>query len=467
MKTEIVDHSATRKELKIEIDAEEVRAEVERVSRQYAASASVPGFRKGHAPVSVIRQRFKKEIRGDVAQNLVPRAVQSAIYERQLNVIGEPEIHLDSEQNFDRLGDGPLSLHVHVEVLPDVELGDYKGLEVARRVRPVTDEMIEEVVASLREQSASLIPVEDRPAEEGDTVTVDFAGRYLEPPSDEEIKAEEVDVVLGGAGVLEAFTENLTGVRPDDVRNFTVNYPEDFSSKGLAGKVIEYTATVTDVRRKELPALDDEWARSLGEGVESMEGLRERLREQLTERSRVESEHRLRGELMRKLTGAHPLEMPESLVEYQTRRLMESTVRDMMQRGLDPRGQELNWEGLQGVLRAQAEEELRGQLLLERIAEAEQIEPTEEEIDAEIESIAAATRQTAEQVRAALTKQGGERSIADRLRHRKTLDALVSHARVSDEEWREEAPHRHPDEPGEAAAGGSNAEAARGGAEQG
>ncbi|HEY9281965.1 MAG TPA: trigger factor [Pyrinomonadaceae bacterium] len=440
MKTEIVDVSPTRKELKIEIGADEVRAEVDEVSRRYAAQANVPGFRKGHTPVSVVRTRFKKEIAGDVVQNLVPRAVNEAIMESGLHVIGEPEIHLDPGEGLSKMGEAPLAVHAHVEVLPEVSLGEYRGLEATRRTRPVTDEMIEEFVAGLREQSAALVPVEDRASQEGDTVTVDFTGRHIDPPAEEDIKAEEVDVVIGGEGVLPVFAENLTGVRPEDVRTFTVKYPEDFSSKGLAGKEIEYTATVTAVRRKELPEADDDWARSLGEGLESVDDLRGRLREQLGARATFESDQRLRDELMAKLTDAHRFELPDSLVEYQSRQILERTVRDMMQRGMDPRGQDINWEGLQNVMRARAEDELRGSLLLERIAEAEDIEPTDEEIAQEIESIAAGTRQTPEQVRAALTKQGGERSIADRLRHRKALDVIVESARVTDGEWRDETP---------------------------
>ena len=441
MKTEVVDVSATRKELKIEIDASDVRAELERVTERYAGAVSVPGFRKGRAPAAVVRQRYKNEIRGEVVQNLVPQAINEAINERALQVIGEPEnIHFDNNEALDKLGEHPLSIHADVEVLPEVTLGEYKGLEIVRRTRPVTDETVAAMVENLREQSASLQPVEDRGAEAGDTVTVNFTGRYIEPPSDEDIKAEDVEVVLGGEGVLADFNEQLTGTKPDDVKTFVVKYPADFSSQGLAGKEIEYTATVTAVRRKELPETDDEWAKTFGEEVDSLETLRAKLRENLSERARVESEHRLRDEVMSKLIEAHEVEVPESLVKSQTRRLLESTVRDMMQRGMDPRNQELDWENLQGMLEAQATEDLRGSILLERIADAENIEPTDEEIGREIEAIAEGTRQSVEQVRAALTKQGGERSIADRLRHRKALDLLIETARVSEEEWREDAP---------------------------
>ncbi|HYX40840.1 MAG TPA: trigger factor [Pyrinomonadaceae bacterium] len=440
MKTELVDMSPTRKELKIEIDAADVRAEYDRVSDRYAAQANVPGFRKGRATRDVVRRHYKNQIRGEVVQNLVPQAIQDAIIERNLDVIGEPDIHLDNSEGLDKLGEQPLSIHAHVEVLPEVELGNYKGLEVARRVRPVTDETVEEVIAQLRESNASLQPVEDRGAEVGDTVTVDFLGKYIEPPEADDVNVEAVDVVLGGEGVLPEFTEQLTGMKPDDVKTFRIKYPEDFSAQGLAGKEIEYTATVTAVRRKELPELDDEWARSLGEEIESLDNLRAKLREDLAARAKFEADQRVRDELMSKLVAAHQFEMPESLVKSQARRLLESTVRNMVQHGIDPRDPEMNWEGMQGMFEAEATDDLRGSLLLERIAEAENIDVSDEEIEQEIERIAVGARQSVEQVRAALTKQGGERSIADRLRHRKALDLIADAADVKDEEWREEEP---------------------------
>ncbi len=286
MKTEVIDLSATRKELKIEIDAADVRAELERVTQRYAGAVNVPGFRKGHAPNSVVRQRYKNEIRTEAVQNLVPHAINEAITESALNVIGEPDIHLDNDEALAKLGEQPLSIHAHVEVLPEVALGDYKGLAVGRRTRPVTDETVAAMVENLREQSASLQPVEDRAAGAGDTVTVNFTGRYIEPPSEEDIKADDVEVALGGEGVLADFTDHLTGTKPDDVKTFVVKYPADFSSPGLAGKEIEYTATVTSVRRKELPEADDEWAKTFGEEVDSLDTLRAKLRENLTDRAR-------------------------------------------------------------------------------------------------------------------------------------------------------------------------------------
>ncbi len=439
MKTELIDVSPTRKEIKIEIEAEQVRETYDRISERYAKMANVPGFRRGHTPVSVVRTRFRDDIRGEVLRELVPQAMQDAMQEHALNIIGEPDVHLENSEGLKLSGEEPIRVHAHVEVLPVVELGEYKNIEAARRVRPVSDEDVERVIEGLRDASASLQPVEDRPSQSGDTVTVDIHGVFVDEPEAEPISVTDVDVVLGGEGVQQEFTDNLTGVQADEEKKFTVAYPEDFTSRGLAGKTVDYTAKVTAVRIKELPELDDEWAKSLGEEYESLEFLRGRVREDLTNRSRFESEQRLRGDVMNKIVDAHPFEVPESLVEYQADQLLESVARDMMTRGVDPRQQEASWwEDIREQLKPQAVRDLRGSMLLESIAEREQIEPGEEEIEAEITNIAAASRRTPQEVRDALTKQGGTTSIADRLRNRKALDLVIENARVTDEEWREE-----------------------------
>jgi trigger factor len=233
-------------------------------------------------------------------------------------------------------------------------------------------------------------------------------------------------------------TDNLTGAKADDEKTFSVDYPKEFSAKGLAGKNIEYTVKVTAVRMKELPELDDEWAQSLGDEIESLDQLREKVRSDLEARARDEAEGKMRSELLRKLVDAHEFELPERLVAHQTEHRFESVVRDMISHGIDPRNPELDWEKARDSLKDQASFDLRSSLLLEHLADEEQLEVTDQEIEDEINAIAEASRQTPDQVRAVLTKQGGERSIAPRLRNRKALDFLVTNARVIDEEWKEE-----------------------------
>jgi trigger factor len=434
MKTELTDVSPTRKEIKIEIEPAQVRSAYDRVSQQYSKAATIPGFRPGHAPTSVVRARYKSEIRSEVMRELLPEAVNNAITEHSLAALGEPDVQLDTEA-LDRFGEEPLKLTVVVEVFPDIKLDTYKGLEAERHKRPITDEDVQKMIDGLRDASASLQPVEDRASELGDTVTINARGKIVDEPEAEEIKVDEVEVVLGGAGVMEEFTENLTGVKPDDSRTFTVSYAEDYNSKGLAGKKVEYAAEVTAVRKKELPELDDEFAKSLSDEFDSVETLKTKVREDLEARSTHESDRRLRDDVIRKLLDAHQFEVPQSLVEQQADQRLEAAARQMMGRGIDPRSAEINWEGAREELKVQAEDDVRATMLLEKIAEEEKIDVSDEEVQAEIEAIASASRQSIEQVRAALTKNGGERSIAHRLRNRKALDLLIENARVTDAEW--------------------------------
>ena len=233
-------------------------------------------------------------------------------------------------------------------------------------------------------------------------------------------------------------TDQLTGARPDDEKTFPVNYPADFSAKGLAGKRIEYTVKISAVRIKELPELDDDWAQSLGDEIESLEQLRTKIRNDVDQQVKHEADNKMRGALIRQLVDAHEFELPERLVEHQTEHRLESVVRDMIGQGIDPRNPELQWDKARESLREQASYDLRSSLLLERIAESEKFAVSDQEVEDEINAIAEGSRQSPDQVRAILTKQGGERSIAGRLRNRKALDLLVENARVTEAEWQEE-----------------------------
>jgi len=444
MKTELIDVSPTRKEIRIELEPAEIRSAYDRISQQYSKAAKVPGFRPGHAPTSVVRTRYKSEIRSEVLRELLPDAVNNAISEHSLDALGEPDVQLDNSEALERLGEEPLTVKVGIEVLPAIELKEYKGLETTRRMRPITDADVDRVIDGLRDSSASLQPVEDRASQIGDTVTINARGKFVDEPEAEEIKVDDVEVVLGGQGVQQEFTDNLTGVKAEESKTFLVDYPQDFSSPGLAGKKVEYTTDISSVRQKELPELDDEWAQSLGPEIDSVATLRTKIREDLEARAKAESEHHVRGQLVKKLVEDHKFEVPASLVEQQTNARLQDVARQMMGRGIDPRSEQIDWDSARAELMSQAEDDVRATMLMEKIAETENLTVSEEEVEAEIDSIATSSRQSKEQVRAALTKNGGERSIAQRLRNRKALDLLVDNARVTDAEWTEEQ------EPGDA-----------------
>ena len=434
MKTEVTDVSPTRKEIKIEIEAAVIRSTYDRISDEYTKAAKIPGFRPGHAPRSVVRTRYKNEIRTEVLRELLPDAVNSAIGEHSLAAIGEPNVELDNTGALEHLGDEPITVKVGVEVLPEIKLDKYKGIDATRRVRPVTDADIEKTIENLRDASASMQPVEDRGAELGDTVTINARGNFIEEPEAEPISVDDVEVVLGGEGVQEEFTDNLLGVRADDKKTFSIHYRDDFSSPGLAGKKVQYEADVTAVRRKELPEVDDEWVKSLGYDYD-VETLKSKIREDLEAHTKSDADRRMRDDVIRQLLDAHPFEVPETLVEQQTNQRLQSVVREMIGRGYDPRNPNMNWESAREELKGQAANDVRATMLLEQIAETENITVSNEEIEAEIEAYAAASQQSKEQVRAALTKEGGERSIAHRLRNRKALDLLIENANITEAEW--------------------------------
>ena len=182
MKTELIDVSPTRKEIRIEIEPAQIRSAYDRVSQQYSKAVNVPGFRPGHAPTSVVRTRYKSEIRSEVLRELIPEAINTAIKEHALNALGEPNVELDNTAALERLGEETLTVTVGIEVLPEVELADYKGLEVNRRKRPVADADVDGMIDVLRDSSASLQPVEDRASELGDTVTVNARGNLSTNP---------------------------------------------------------------------------------------------------------------------------------------------------------------------------------------------------------------------------------------------------------------------------------------------
>jgi trigger factor len=236
--------------------------------------------------------------------------------------------------------------------------------------------------------------------------------------------------------VQKEFTDNLLGVRPEDKRSFTVDYPADFSSQPLAGKKVEYKVDVTAVRRKELPEVDDEWVKSLGYDFD-VATLRSKIRQDLEMRIKMDADRHMHDDLIRQLISSHQFEVPESFVAQQTNQRLQNVMREMINRGVDPRNPEMNWEGAREELKAQAENDVRATMLLEQIAEAENITISNEEVEAEIEALATATQQSKEQVRAALTKSGGERSIAHRLRNRKALDLLIENANITEAEWTE------------------------------
>ncbi len=439
MKSEIKEISPTQRELHIEVDASSLKDAYGKVSQRYAKGASVPGFRKGYAPLDVIRVRFKEEIKQEVLQFLLPEKVTEAIREHELQPLAEPHLHIDNVENVKVNGSESIKLHVHVEVMPEVPMPDYKGIEVSRQVKPVEEKEIEDLIANRLGQEAALIPVEGRASVIGDTVIADLEGTFADDPEGQPITASDLEVKLGDEMIESSFTENLIGVRPDEEKEFTVSYAEDFSSQALAGKTVHYKAKIKSVGLMETPEANDDWARSLDEGYESMADLRNKLRADLETYAKSDADARIRNVAIARLIESHPFEVPNTLIENQSRNLLNNFAQDLQQRGVDLNKVENDFIQMAfSQMRTQAERDVRGAMLLDKVAEAEKIVVENDEIDDELAKIAEYYRTSPDEVRATLEKQGGLGTIENNLKTRKTIEAIIEHANVTDSPWVDE-----------------------------
>lgn len=440
MKTELIEVSPTQKEIKIEVDAEAIKDVYAKVSQKYAKGANIPGFRKGYAPLDIVRLRYKEEIKNDVLQQVLPSKVAEAIQEHSLQPLAEPHLHIDDAENVVVNGSKPIGLHVHVEVMPEIPAPKYKDLEVTRRRRPVEDTEVESLIENRLKEHAALIPVENRKSKVGDTVIADLAGTFDDDPDGEPITADNLEVVLGDEVIEKAFTENLVGVTPDEDKEFTVSYPQDFSSAALAGKTLHYKAKVKSVGTMEVPEMNDEWAKSLDEGYESLADLRTKLKTDLESYADSDADARVRNDAIAKLIEENAFEVPGTLIENQARNLLNNFAQDLQQRGVDLNKVENDFVTMAfEQMKSQAERDVRGAMLLEKIAEAENVDVTDAEIDDEIGKLAEHYRTTSDEIRASLEKQGGTGTIQNTLRTRKSIEAMIAKVKVVEGEWIDEA----------------------------
>jgi trigger factor len=428
MEVAVSDSENCKKDITIEIPADEVKAEFDKTYTAYARYAKIPGFRPGHAPITVVKQRFRKDARDDVIKEMIPQALEHAIVDHKLQPVGPPEISDITVSEGESL-----RFKASVEVLPEFELKDYKGLKLTRRISPITDEMVDNVLEEWRRRGAQLVTVEDRVSEEGDFISVNLAGKFVSEENAEDLKADEVTVEVGGEGVPEEFSENLKGVKAGDKRNFRVAYREDFTSPGLAGKTVDFDATVVAVRRQEFPELDDDFAKEHDQ--ETLEALRGSIRTDLEHMAESRSDQALREEAIRKLTGDYDFAIPDSLLDREAEQRLRDFANMLFRRGASPEMlREMDWEARRAEARNQAVDNVRGALVISKIAEAEGIQISEDEVNEEITRIATHSGESEEAVRAQLTKDESVSSIERRLRHQKALESIVNHAEITVEE---------------------------------
>jgi trigger factor len=415
-----------RRELELEIPAADVEKAMAKVAKEFARIARIPGFRPGKAPVPLIRRRFANDIKGEVLQSLVPEQIDKAMKEKSFVPITQPQV-----DKVDFADNGPLKFRAVFEVLPVVTLGSYKDLEIEVEAARVTDADVEKAIENIRERTATFEDVTGRAVADGDFAQVNLTGTAAD--GGQPVNAEGILVNVGGQDTLAAFSDNLRGARAGERKTFDMQYPADYPDPKLAGKSFSYTAEVTGIKQKKLPELNDEFAKKVSD-AQTADELRGKIRQGLEADSEARQNAAVREQILHKLTEAHDFPVPEALVEHQMDSRLDRTVRSLAAQGVDPRAVNVDWAGLREKQRERAVADVKAELLLDRIATAENIEVSEEDSNQEIERMAERSGESAATVRASLTKQGALDRMKSKLRSDKTVDWLRSSARVKTRE---------------------------------
>ncbi len=391
-----------------------------KVTGDYQKKARLPGFRPGKAPASLIRKHFEPDIRQKVLESLVPKFFDSTVQAEKLNVISQPDI---KEVHF-HAGE-PLRFTAEFEVAPEVQLSDYKGLEVPYTEPEVSEEDIDKRVEEIRNDKATFVNMDPRPLADGDFAVVSLESiEGIEPA----LKQEELNIEVGGKDTLEGFTENLRGMEPEEEKVFEVTYPEEFGQANLAGKTIKFYCTVKGLRRKELPEVNDEFAQDLGD-YRDLGEFREAIKKSIAQQRQNAGQQEAKNKLVDLLVDKHEFPVPEVFIERQINNRLEQMARSLVDQGIDVRSLKLDWEKLKEAQRDKAVREVKASLLLSKVSELENIHATNAEVDREVERLARQQRQPVVALRPKLEKDGTLNRIASHIQTEKTLSFLFDHAK--------------------------------------
>jgi trigger factor len=415
-----------KREIELEIPAENVTKATEKVARDLARVARIPGFRPGKAPVTLIRRRFAGDIQGEVLQSLVPEYLEKALDEKKLVPVTRPEVDKVEFKEGE-----PLKFRAVFEVLPEFELGEYKGLEIQVDAVEAGEAQVDKVVEEMRERAATFVPVEGRAAKDGDFALIKLSG--MPEGGGDPVEADNIMCHIGAEETLESFTENLRGANPGETKKFQSKYPDDYPDQKLAGKTYDYSVEVLAIKEKKLPEVNDEFAKdAAGEaaGVTTVAELRKKILENLEAAKEEQQSSQAREKVLEALVKKHDFPVPEALVEHQMDVRLERTVRSLTAQGVDPRAVNVDWVSLRRRQHDRAVDDVKAELLLDRIAEAEKIEATDEDVEKEISALAERSGESATALRARLTKQGALDRMKSKLRSDKTIEWLYRNTRI-------------------------------------
>ncbi|HBI6157531.1 TPA: trigger factor [Listeria monocytogenes] len=410
--------------LTFEIEQEKVKEGLDRAFVKVRKTLNVPGFRKGKVPRQIFNQRFGEEaLFQDALDILLPEVYSAAIDEAGIDPVDTPQVNIESMEKGETW-----VLTAEVTVKPEVKLGDYKGLEVEKRETELTTEELEAELKQLQERQAELVVKEDAPAENGDTVILDFEG-FKDGVAFEGGQAENHSLELGSGQFIPGFEEKLVGLKAGDEADIELTFPEEYHAEDLAGQPVVFKVKLHEIKTKEVPALDDELAKDIDEEVETLDELKEKISKRLQEAKEESVAQAKQEEVIAKAVENAEVDIPHAMVHHEADHLMNHFAQDLQAQGLTP---ELYYqftgqteEAMHAQMEKDAEKRVEMNLVLEAIAEAENIEPTEEAIDEEISTLAEKYGMEKDAVRAAL---GDMSELKSDLKIRKAIDVLLDSA---------------------------------------
>lgn len=416
--------------LTIEVPAEEVNKALDQAFKKVVNQITVPGFRKGKVPRQIFEKRFGVEaLYQDALEIIIPEAYSKAVDETGIFPVDYPEIG-----DFDSFEKGKdFTFTATVTVKPEPKLGEYKGLEVKKLSTEVTDEEVEEQIQNLLNRKAEYEIKEDEPIVEGDIAVIDFEG-FLGDEAFEGGEGEDYPLEIGSGQFIPGFEEQLVGLKAGESKDIQVTFPEEYHAEELAGKDATFKVTVKEVKTKVLPELNDEFAKEADPEVESVEELRNKIKEQLAEQKKNEAESTLRDELVEKAAENAEMEIPEAMIHNEIHRMIDEFAQRLQMQGISLdlyyqfSGQ--TEEDLHEQFREDAETRVRISLTLEAIAKAENIEVTQEDIDKELEKMADQFKMDKEKI---ITALGGTTEMLENdIRNQKTVEFLVENAKITE-----------------------------------
>jgi trigger factor len=412
------------REVEIEIPADEVTRNFRAVTKRYQKMARIPGFRSGKVPESLIRGRFAEQIRQDVMEAVLPGHFRTAIEKQQLKPISQPQV-----TGIDLQEGKPLRFKAAFEVAPEFSIDGYQDVKVEKPGTDLTDAEVDAELARIRDSRSTMEPVtEERALANGDFAQISFTGSVQPAQADSEtqtaaqqpISGQDVIVEVGGPNTLDSFNAALRGASVGQQLTFEVSYPKDFGERQLAGKRVAYDLEVKGIKKKIEPEWNDDFARELGD-YQSLGDFTQKLREHLAidKRRRLESETTNR--LLDALVNRFEFPIPESLVQQQIDTRLDRGLRALAAQGMRTEDmRKLDFDRLRAAQRASATAEVKGSILLDRIADAENIRVAEEDVESELEAISLQMHEPVDALRTRLTEDGSLARIRERLRREKT-----------------------------------------------